>query len=101
MFSNKLRVGLKELQVTMEYKNVQEFDGDFKKSLSIDRIDECLAYNLNDVEASCVLLERLKKDIDLRLAIENDYHISALNKDGVNLGMEIIKQRYLAETRLQ
>lgn len=101
MFSNKLRVGLKELQVTMEYKNVQEFDGDFRRPLPVNRIDECLAYNRNDVESSCVLLERLQKDIELRLAIENDYHISALNKDGVNLGMEIIKQRYLAETRLQ
>ena len=100
MFSNKLRVGLKELQVTMEYPNVQEFDGDFRKSLSTSRIDDCLVYNRNDVESSCVLLERLQKDIELRLAIEDTYHISALNKDGVNLGMEIIKQRYLAETGL-
>lgn len=100
MFSNKLRVGLKELQVTMEYSNVQEFDGDFRKSLSVDRIDDCLVYNRNDVESSCILLERLQKDIELRLAIEDTYNISALNKDGVNLGMEIIKQRYLAETGL-
>lgn len=101
MFSNKLRVGLKELQVTMEYPNVQEFDGDFRRPLHIDRIDDCLKYNRNDVESSCVLLEKLQKDIELRLAIEDTYHISALNKDGVNLGMEIIKQRYLAETELQ
>ena len=100
MFSNKLRVGLKELQVTMEYPNVQEFDGDFRKSLPTSRINDCLIYNRNDVESSCVLLERLQKDIELRLAIEDTYHISALNKDGVNLGMEIIKQRYLAETGL-
>ena len=100
MFSNKLRVGLKELQVTMEYPNVQEFDGDFRKSLPVNRIDDCLKYNRNDVESSCVLLEKLQKDIELRLAIEDTYYISALNKDGVNLGMEIIKQRYLAETGL-
>lgn len=31
MFSNKLRVGLKELQVTMQYPNVQEYDGDFNE----------------------------------------------------------------------
>lgn len=100
MFSNKLRVGLKELQVTMEYPNVQEFDGDFRRPLPVNRIDDCLVYNRNDVNSSEALLNRLVKDIDLRLAIEDEYHIPALNKDGVNLGMEILKQRYLAETGL-
>ena len=33
MFSNKLRVGLKELQVTMQYPNVQEYEGDFDQFL--------------------------------------------------------------------
>jgi hypothetical protein len=35
------------------------------------------------------------------LAIEDEYKIKALNKDGVNLGMEIIKCRYLEETGLE
>jgi hypothetical protein len=29
LWSSKLRVGLKELQVTMGYHNVEEFEGDF------------------------------------------------------------------------
>ena len=98
MFSNKLRVGLKELQVTMEYPNVQEYEGDFNSFLPKEEIDNVLAYNINDVDSTLELLNRCQKDIELRLSIEEEYGIKALSKDGVNLGMEILKQRYLIET---
>lgn len=100
MFSNKLRVGLKELQVTMQYPNVQEYDGDFNSYVPENEIDNAILYNLNDINSTEELLNRLKKDIDLRLSIEEEYGINALNKDGVNLGMEILKHRYLEETGL-
>lgn len=100
MFSSKLRVGLKELQVTMQYKNVQEYDGDFNSLVPQNDIDKILGYNRNDVESTCELLSRLKEDIDLRLSIEKEYNINVLSKDGVNIGMEIIKSRYLKETGL-
>ena len=100
MFSNKLRIGLKELQVTMEYPNVLQYNGDFNSNVRDEDIPEVTFYNCNDVNSTEELLYRCQKDIDLRLAIENEYHISALSKDGVNLGMEILKQRYLAETGL-
>lgn len=97
-WSQKLRVSLKALQVTMEYRNVEEYSGDFNQSLPTSEIPKLLDYNRNDVESTEELLYRSKKDIDLRIAIEDQYHISALNKDGVNLGMEIIKKYYLDET---
>ena len=100
LFSNKLRVGLKEMQVTMQYHNVQEFEGDFNSYIPSSMIDTVLSYNINDVNSTTELLNRCKGDIDLRLAIEDEYGIKALNKDGVNLGMEIIKCRYLQETGL-
>ena len=100
-WSQKLRTSLKALQVTMEYKNVEEYSGNFELPLPREEIPKLLAYNVNDVESTEELLNRSKKDIELRLAIEDEYHISALNKDGVNLGMEILKARYLEETGLQ
>nr|DAE20112.1 MAG TPA: hypothetical protein [CrAss-like virus sp. ctYsL76] len=30
LYSQKLRVGLKEMEVTMQFRNVQEYDGDFR-----------------------------------------------------------------------
>lgn len=97
-WSQKLRTSLKALQVTMEYRNVEEYSGDFNEPLPKDKIDELINYNINDVESTEELLNRCKNDIDLRIAIEDKYHISALNKDGVNLGMEIIKKYYLDDT---
>lgn len=100
MFSSKLRVGLKEMQVTMQYHNVQEYDGDFNLPCPQRDFDLVHQYNGNDTDSTCELLNRLKDDIDLRLSIENEYGINVLNKDGVNIGMEIIKTRYLQETGL-
>ena len=40
MFSSKLRVGLKPMQVTMMFPNVQEYDGDFNEPIPVDKIDE-------------------------------------------------------------
>lgn len=89
---------MKALQVTMEYRNVEEYSGDFNRPLPTSEIPNLLAYNVNDVLSTEELLNRSAKDIDLRIAIEDQYNISALNKDGVNLGMEIIKKYYLDAT---
>ncbi len=101
LFSQKLRVGLKSMQVTMQYSNVQEYEGDFSKPLPDSEIPKMAAYNINDVESTTELLNRCKSDIDLRLNIEEEYNIDVLNKDGVNIGMQIIAQKYLEKTKLK
>lgn len=98
LFSQKLRVGLKEMQVTMKYSNVQEYDGDFKAPIPEEDIPKMIQYNINDVNSTEELLYRCENDIKLRLNIEEEYEIKALNKDGVNLGMEILKTKYLEKT---
>lgn len=98
LFSQKLRVGLKEMQVTMKYSNVQEYDGDFETPIPEEDIPKMIQYNINDVNSTEELLYRCENDIKLRLNIEEEYGIKALNKDGVNLGMEILKTKYLEKT---
>lgn len=98
LFSQKLRVGLKEMQVTMKYSNVQEYDGDFEAPIPEEDIPKMIQYNINDVNSTEELLYRCENDIKLRLNIEEEYEIKALNKDGVNLGMEILKTKYLEKT---
>lgn len=95
LFSSKLRVGLKEMQVTMRYHNVQEYEGSFNKQLPIDKIDEMLAYNINDVESTEELLYRKIDDIKLRLGIEKEFGVECLSKDGMTIGNEILKIKYL------
>ena len=100
LYSNKLRVGLKEIQVTMQYPNVQEFVCDWTKLLPLEDFDSMIDYNINDIESTSELLNRCKKDVDLRIAIEDEYGVRVLSKDGVNIGMKILTQKYLEKTGL-
>lgn len=100
LFSSKLRVGLKEMQVTMHYKNVEEYSGDFNQFLPDSEIDNMIEYNVNDVESTTELLNRLKDDVQLRLFIEKEYGIDALSMDSVKFGETILLKKYCEETRL-
>ena len=99
-FSSKLRVGLKEMQVTMLYENVQEYDGDFNKPISENSIDEMIAYNINDVNSTESLLTKLKPDIELRLFIEEEYGIECLSMDSVKFGETLLLKKYCEATHL-
>lgn len=98
LYSKALRVSLKEMQVTMMYKNVQEFNQDWNKNLSTQDIDSMIEYNINDVMSTYELLKRCEKDIQLRLNIEDQYNINCLSKDGVNIGMQILAEEYMKKT---
>ena len=101
MFASKLRVGLKELQVTMEYPNVREYEGDFNSYLPESEFDNVIEYNKNDILSTKELMLRLEKDIKLRESVDDTFGVNVLNMDGVNLGVEIIKNNYLKETGKQ
>lgn len=100
LFSSKLRVGLKEMQVTMHYKNVEEYSSDFSQFLPDSEIDNMIEYNINDVESTTELLNRLKDDVQLRLFIEKEYGIDALSMDSVKFGETLLLKKYCEETRL-
>jgi len=93
-FSQKLRVGLKTMQVTMHYKNVYEYEGDFNSDLPVDKIDEMIAYNINDVESTTELLNRLKDQVELRLFIEEEHGIDCLSMDSVKMAETFLLEKY-------
>lgn len=98
LFSSKLRVGLKEMQVTMHYHNVQEYEGDFTQWLPEDEIDKMIAYNINDVESTTTLLNTLKGDIELRLFIEEEYGLDTLSMDSVKIAESLLAKKYCEAT---
>ena len=98
LYSQALRVSLKEMQVTMMYKNVQEFNCDWQAPLSQFEIDDMIEYNINDVMSTTELLKQCTKDIDVRVDIENKFNIDCLSKDGVGTGVELLKYEYLQKT---
>lgn len=101
LYSQALRVSLKEMQVTMMYKNVQEFNCDWELPLATTEIDSMIEYNINDVMSTYELFKRCEKDIKLRIDIENLYNINCLSKDGVNIGMQILAEEYMRKTGIQ
>ena len=101
LYSQALRVSLKEMQVTMMYKNVQEFNCDWQAPLSQFEIDDMIAYNINDVMSTTELLKQCKEDIEIRVDIENNYGIDCLSQDGVGTGVELLKYEYLKETGIK
>lgn len=102
MFSSKLRVGLKEMQMTMHYHNVQEYSAHFGSFLPRDEIDDMIKYNINDVESTHELLERLKKrgDFDIRRVIEEEYGIDAYSMDSVAFGQAILAKKICEEMHI-
>ena len=97
-FSRKLRVGLKTMQVTMHYRNVQEYDGDFNAPIKDCDVDEMIAYNINDVDSTEELLNRLKPDIELRLFIEQEHGIDCLSMDSVKMAETFLLEEYSKRT---
>lgn len=98
LYSKALRVSLKEMQVTMQYKNVEEFIVDWRQDLPEKDMDRLISYNINDVESTEELLYRCKNDLELRVSIEDEYGITCLSLDGVNTGMKILEQEYIKHT---
>ena len=94
MFSQKLRVGLKTMQCTMHYRNVQEYDGDFNLPIPKDEIDEMIKYNINDVESTAELLNKLKDQVELRLFIEQEHGIDCLSMDSVKMAETFLLEKY-------
>ena len=107
-FSSKLRVGLKEMQITMHYPNVQEYDGDFSSPIPPEDMDKMIGYNINDVDSTTELLNRLdrygkepeKSAIELRKFIETEYGINAYSMDSVKFGETLLAKKYCEATGL-
>ena len=102
MFSSKLRVGLKEMQLTMKYPNVQEYEGNFNDYVTKEDIGKIVQYNINDVESTTSLFNRLKDkgEIDLRLFIEQEYGFNALSMDSVKFGETILAKKVCEELNI-
>ena len=90
LFPSKKRVNLKFLQVIMNHSDVLEFNGDFRKHLPADKIDEAIKYNINDVDSTEQLLNMSKEDIKLRLFIEKEWHINCLSMSRPRLAEEYL-----------
>ncbi len=100
LFSNKLRVSLKNLEMTLEFDNVQEFEFDFQRNLPDEDIPKLISYNENDVRATLCLLKKVQKDLLFKLDIEKQYGIKATSKDNMKIGIAILEKYYCEAVKI-
>lgn len=98
LFSKALRVGLKELEVSMNYENVQELPIHFTKHLTESEKQEVLDYNLNDCKATKLLCQKCKASLELRTAIKKEFGLECYSKDGVRTGVDLLLKLYCEST---
>ena len=78
----------------MRYKNVYEYEGDFENNLPACEIDNMISYNINDVNSTEELLNKLKGDVELRLFIEHEHGIDCLSMDSVKMAETFLLEEY-------
>lgn len=89
MASQALRVGLKSLQVSMCYPNVEEMIIDWDSWMRVENIDTLISYCHNDVNSTATLLGLFKNDLQLRKDILKEFGIECYSKDGVAIGVQL------------
>lgn len=99
LFSKKHRTGLKPVQITMDYSNVEDYSINFNNLIEEDNVDIINNVNLNDVLSIEYLMNKVKDKIDFRINIYETMGINVINSDDVNLGVDIVKINYLRDTK--
>lgn len=72
LYSAKQQKSLKEIEILLHMPNVQEYEGSFDLQIPECDIDAMIEYNVNDVEATETLLNKVKEDVELRLEVEKN-----------------------------
>lgn len=96
LFSKKLRVGLKELECSLNFKNVEELPYPVGSTLDEAQKKRVIEYNINDCEAQRQVALHAEKDIKLRVWTNKHFNVDVFSLDGVNLGVKILESRLAA-----
>ena len=90
LYSAAKQKSLKEVEILLGMDNVQEFEAGFDQRLLDYEIDDMIKYNENDVDATELLLNTVKDEVDLRLEVEKEWGFDALSMSNIRIGEEIL-----------
>ena len=90
LYSAAKQKSLKEVEILLGMDNVQEFEAGFDQRLLDSEIDDMIKYNENDVDATELLLNTVKDEVDLRLEVEKEWGFDALSMNNIRIGEEIL-----------
>lgn len=93
LFSKKLRVSLKELECSLNFKNVEELPYPIGATLTEEQKQKVIEYNYNDCEATKAVAKKSQPDIKLRKWTAKNFGVDGYSLDGVNLGVKILEKK--------
>lgn len=93
LYSAAKQKSLKEVEILLGMNNVQEFEAGFDQRLLDSEIDDMIKYNENDVDATELLLNTVKDEVDLRLEVEKEWGFDALSMSNIRIGEEILLRK--------
>lgn len=99
LYSAKQQKSLKEIEILLHMPNVQEYEGSFDMQIQECDIDAMIEYNVNDVEATETLLNKVKEDVELRLEVEKEWGFDALSMSGVRFGEEALLRKTISTAK--
>jgi hypothetical protein len=86
----KLATGLKSIQATLHWNNLEEYDWPDDGFISTSDFDKLRQYNVNDILSTEYLLNRLEKNLRLREGIKAEYGFPAWSMFDTTIGENIL-----------
>lgn len=99
-YDNSARAtGLKVLQISMNYPNVQDMPFKHYDYINnIDDVNKILEYNINDILSTKLFYEKSIDKIKLRKKLNEKYNIQCINWSDSKIGEELILKLYCDAT---
>lgn len=100
-FNNSARrTSLKALEIAMNFPNVMESSIHHNQdTITLEEVEEVLAYNVNDILATFEFYKRSKDKINLRLDLNNRYKLACNNFSDSKIGEELVLSLYCNKIR--
>lgn len=93
-FDNKAKmVSLKRLEFNMRRPSIVEWDGDFTKAVDVDRIDDLIRYNVEDVLATAEFRKHSEEAVAFRKTLVPEFGIEVLNYNDTKIGEKLIQRK--------
>lgn len=80
---------LKWLEFAMCFPNLEEMPHPHNEPVTLEQIDDIIAYNRNDVLATYEFYTRIKHETELRLKLTEEYKISLINSSEPDMARKI------------
>jgi hypothetical protein len=100
-FDNKAkRTSLKDVQIAIQWKKVQDFPYSFDHFVLEEQIEEILDYNTNDVLSTYEFYLKSLDQIKLRKELSKEFNMNMLNYNEPKLGSEIFLDMIHKESKI-